>query len=72
MPRKCNPATIYTPPKHRCRFCEAVNSRTVEVPAGKPCPVCGHYCTCEKQGCAMDCPYYGDLYNMDGDCIATK
>lgn len=48
MPR--NPKVIkppFTARKHRCIFCEALGSRTVEIEVGATCPVCDHYCTCE-------------------------
>ncbi len=71
MPRNPKGPIALTEYKHRCPFCE-VMGKTVETELGSVCPECGHYCTCERKPCPLDCYYFGDPYNMDGDCLATK
>lgn len=71
MARKPKIPLVVTEYKHRCPFCEAKGKR-VETEIGSVCPVCGHYCTCERKTCPLDCYYFGDTYNVDGACLAHK
>lgn len=59
--------------KHYCVFCEAFDRSPVETSIGGECPVCHHFLTCEREsGCDNSCEFYGDPYNMDGDCLLEK
>ena len=60
--------------KHYCPFCEEVERKLVETEIGKKCPECGHYLTCEEEPICdtSKCKWFGDAYNMDGDCLAEK
>ena len=59
-----------TDAKRRCPVCLMNGKETLRSDA-EECPVCGHYITCER--CNVDdCEFRNDVYNIDGDCLATK
>lgn len=55
---------------HSCIICHdefAGANEPIEV-----CPVCEDRITCNTCGCAGDCAFARDPYNIDGDCLASK